>query len=153
MKIKEKDLIITDPCYIALDKDWGESFNYDDYVIDSPEFSQYMWESTGYGDGSPKVLNVPSQTTPEEYINDLVELDEDDKDIIGKCAVDSGTFGVFILEEVLKYNPDFLDELSKSCYHIVRNFSGIVYTGYDEEEYIHFILKPEDSQKYSIITD
>ena len=42
MKVKGKDLIITDPCYIAKDADWGESFNWEDYCIEP--FSEYEWE-------------------------------------------------------------------------------------------------------------
>lgn len=34
MKVIGKDLIITDPCYIAKDADWGESFNWEDYCIE-----------------------------------------------------------------------------------------------------------------------
>ena len=34
MKVIGKDLIITDPCYIAKDEDWGESFNWEDYCIE-----------------------------------------------------------------------------------------------------------------------
>jgi hypothetical protein len=34
MNVIGKDLIITDPCYFAMDADWGETFNYDDYNIE-----------------------------------------------------------------------------------------------------------------------
>lgn len=152
MEVENKDLIITDPCYIALDKDWGEVFDYDDYYVEDPHFSQYEWEETGYGDGSPRVLQVPQHMTPKEFLEELIDSDEE-REEIGECGVDSGTFGVFILEEALKYNPEFLDKLPKTCYCIIKNFTGIVYKEFDSNEYVHFILKPDNLQEYSLITD
>jgi hypothetical protein len=84
------------------------------------------------------------------------EDDEETLDLreeIGQCGVDSGTFGVFLLDEALEYNPDFLTKLPQHCYCIIRNFTGEVYPAYDKNEYTHFILKPEDQKERPIITD
>jgi hypothetical protein len=60
---------------------------------------------------------------------------------------------VLLLDEVLKYNPKFLDSLPKNCYCIIRNFTGTVYSAYDDEGYTHFILKPTNPITRPIITD
>ena len=157
MKVIGKDLIITDPCYIAKDADWGESFNWEDYCIEP--FSEYEWEDTGYGDGSPKVFSIPTYYNPDDFLEKMGEADdeeleelEDQKEYIGECGVDSGSFGVFLLDEALSY-PKFLDSLPKNCYCIIRNFTGTVYSAYDDEGYTHFILKPTNPITRPIITD
>ena len=158
MKVIGKDLIITDPCYIAKDADWGESFNWEDYCIEP--FSEYEWEDTGYGDGSPKVFSIPTYYNPDDFLEKMGEADdeeleelEDQKEYIGECGVDSGSFGVFLLDEALSYNPKFLDSLPKNCYCIIRNFTGTVYPAYDDEGYTHFIFKPSNPITRPIITD
>ena len=156
MKVEGKDVIITDPCYIAKDEDWGDSFNWEDHYIEP--FSEYEWEDTGYGDGSPKVFSIPSYYDPSEFLKKMSEEGEREelenlKEYIGQCGVDSGSFGVFLLDEALEYNPNFLDSLPNTCYHIVRDFSGIIYSAYDEEENTHFILKPFNPIIRPIITD
>jgi hypothetical protein len=158
MKVIGKDLIITDPCYIAKDADWGESFNWEDYCIEP--FSEYEWEKTGYGDGSPKVFSIPTYYNPDDFLEKMGKADEeelgeleDQKEYIGECGVDSGSFGVFLLDEALKYNSKFLDSLPKSCYCIVRNFTGTIYSAYDEDGYTHFIFKPSNPITRPIITD
>ncbi len=160
MKVIGKDLIITDPCYIAKDADWGESFNWEDYCIEP--FSEYEWEDTGYGDGSPKVFSIPHFYNPDDYIDEIGEAYEDEAQMddllsvrinIGECGVDSGSFGVFLLDEVKKYNPDFPGDIPKSCYCIIPNFTGIIYSTRDSEGYTHFIMKPEDKTKPFILTD
>ena len=158
MKVIGKDLIITDPCYIAKDADWGESFNWEDYCIEP--FSEYEWEDTGYGDGSPKVFSIPTYYNPDDFLEKMGEADdeeleelEDQKEYIGECGVDSGSFGVFLLDETLSYNPKFLDSLPKNCYCIIRNFTGTVYSAYDEDGYTHFIFKPSNPITRPIITD
>lgn len=150
MKIEGKDLIITDPCYFSSDSDWGDSFDYDERIIKDPHFSVYEWEETGYGDGSPIVFSIPSNKNLEKYVKNLGDCD---REYLGECGVDSGSFGVFILEEVLSYNPSFLESIPKNCYYIVKNFTGTVYSVYDSEEYTHFIFQPEDKTERIIITD
>jgi hypothetical protein len=160
MKVIGKDLIFTDPCYIAKDGDWGDSFDYEVEGIGYPGFTEYEWEDTGYGDGSPKVYSIPTYYNPNDFLTKVINADdeeleelEDQKEYIGECGVDSGSFGVFLLDEVLKYNPKFLDSLPKNCYCIIRNFTGTVYPAYDDEGYTHFIFKPSNPITRPIITD
>ena len=153
MKVEEKDLIITDPCYISDSLDWGNSFDYDDLIIKDPHFSVYEWEETGYGDGSPIVFSIPSNKNPEKYVENIGVDDDYDREDLGECGVDSGSFGVFILEEALSYDPNFLESLPENCYRIIKNFTGTVYSGRDSKGYTHFILQPEDKTERIIITD
>ena len=163
MIVKDKTLIITDPCYISLDEDWGTVFNYDDNVIESEIFSDYIWESTGCGDISPDVYKVNWTTDYSQYLEDFVyaALEEDSIIIeellgeakkIGKFGVDSGCMGVFDYDEVMKYNPDFTSDIPNTCYCIIENFTGTIKVYVDKFRGRHFVLVPNDSNKSLIIT-
>ena len=159
MKVKGKDLIVTDPCYFAKDNEWCNEIDPFEYKL-GEGFTEYEWEDTGYGDGSPKVFSIPTYYNPDDFLEKMGEADdeeleelEDQKEYIGECGVDSGSFGVFLLDEALSYNPKFLDSLPKNCYCIIRNFTGTVYSAYDDEGYTHFILKPTNPITRPIITD
>ena len=147
MKVIGKDLIFTDPCYIAKDADWGDSFDYEVEGIGYPGFTEYEWEDTGYGDGSPKVYSIPTYYNPDEFLikvinadeNELEEL-EDLKEYIGECGVDSGTFGVFLLDEVLKYNPSFDYHLNKPwTTTLIKDFEGDIKYYIDLEGQAHIL--------------
>lgn len=153
-------IIITDPCYFAKDEDWGEVFDYDDLIIESPEFSSYIWNSTGYGDGSWGIYGldkVMSSLELEEHIKKVHESLEENRRVssdvisietqkllkpetpLGTFGVDSGTFGVFLLDEVLKYNPSFLADVGEWCYTIIPDFIGSV-------EVIETVFGDEDTE-------
>ena len=161
MKVKGKDLIVTDPCYFAKDDEWCNEIDPFEYKL-GEGFTEYEWEDTGYGDGSPKVFSIPIYYNPDDYIDEMGEAYEDEAQMddllsvrtnIGECGVDSGSFGVFLLDEVKKYNPDFSGDIPKSCYCIIPNFTGIIYSTRDSEGYTHFVMKPEDKTKPFILTD
>lgn len=142
----KKDIIITDPCYIANRKDWGTSFNWDSYKITDPIFSTYLWDYTGCGDGSweivrlKEILNrVELEKFIEKYetsltnfvVNDIksrVELRNciEKSEHLGRFSVDSGSYGIFCLDEVLKYNPAFLRDHGIWLYTIIPDFTGTV---------------------------
>lgn len=146
IEVKEKDIIITDPCYIAKRGDWGTVFNWEFYKVESPEFTDYIWTYTGQGDGSwmviemDKILNRgDTEKFIEGYekslkdfkygdINSVVNLSKYIKkqSYLGRFGVDSGTFGIFYLSEVLKYNPNFLRDHGAWLYTIVPNFTGSI---------------------------
>jgi len=157
MKITNKTIVITDPCYIALDKDWDENgaFNYGEYKITDNHFTDYIWQSTGFGDGSFAVNQtnkILSQGELEKHIDDLLKTTRAfiesptsvDRQIsyenlvrqsknVGRFCVDSGTFGVFILDEVLSYNPNFLSDYGDWCFAIIEDFTGNIETYFTEE--------------------
>ena len=142
-------IIITDPCYFAKDEDWGEDSNFD-YVtseISSPEFTKYVWVNTGIGDGTWKVIQMKDILCQRDLEDHILKVQECfDSDIskvtnqlkleklfglrtpIGTVGVDSGSFGVFYLNEVLKYNPNFLADIDSSCYTIIKDFTGLIDT-------------------------
>lgn len=102
------DIVITDPCYFIQDSnDWyrygyGENLN-------ELGFTNYMTRSTLYGDWSCTVLD---RKTREE---------------LGTFCADAGLVGVYLLDEIMKYNPGYKDvkenHWSATC---IRNFKGIV---------------------------
>lgn len=150
-------IIITDPCYIAENKDWGNGFNYNNMIGFS---DNYIWEDTGVGDGRWKVSklkNTLGLLELEKFIDDIEEayynlydnpsienqinLEKlvNQRETIGRYCVDSGTFGVFYLDEVLKYKPDFLVEHGDWCYTIIKDFIGDVNVYTDSREQKHFL--------------
>lgn len=140
-------IIITDPCYISTGNTWGREFDWKTYTISLPEFTNYLWSSTNVGDGSWKVSEmnrITSELTLEDFIEKLEDayynffehasLENESKlenliqsrKTIGKFCVDSGSYGVFYLDEVLKHNPRFLTDYGDLCYTIISDFIGSV---------------------------
>ncbi len=160
--VNPRDIIITDPCYIAKDEDWvdGGIFDFETSTINSPIFTDYIWDDTGVGDGRWEVLEVEkrfNEASLMNFIDDyemaLLNADEfpEDEKIqktlnelesqikeIGTFTADSGCTGVFLLDEVLTYNPDFLTGLSNHCFTIIKEFSGRI-TLRKTIEYFHIL--------------
>lgn len=88
MKFKG-DIIITDPCYIIKNNtdDWMKCC-YGDYM-EKLGIKNYMCRDTIYGDWSCTTFN------------------SDTKEELGRFCADTGLVAVFLLDEVLKYKPDF----------------------------------------------
>lgn len=148
MKFKG-DIIITDPCYIdkklppVPPKTWGERVLWDSDRVDiftgfglrAFGFSNYIWDNTIYGDWSCSTLLLK----PESVNKPLDELTNDDTDgMIGKFCADAGLVGVFLLEEVLKFNPDFDYHLTKDWTTTwIKDFDGDVEYLIGAEEDVH----------------
>lgn len=75
------------------------------------------------------------------------------KEKMGEFCADSGQVGIFLMDEVLKYNPDL--NLPNHCATIIKNFDGHVrvnkksngkYT-YDGEEYDDIVAEVEGVSK------
>lgn len=86
MKFKG-DIIITDPCYVMKDGDW-EKCEYGKYMKNLG-IKNYISRDTIYGDWSCTTYN------------------SDTGEKIGNFCADAGLVGVFLLDEILKYNQDF----------------------------------------------
>ena len=133
----------------ALDKYYKESRKYNDW--DKCDYGEnmevlgiynYISESTIYGDWScttyqtekePKellesILRVLNDNLEDgEYEDDESSVFCESKDIGGFCA-DAGLVGVFLLDEILAYNPDWkswIEEYSW-CATIIEDFEGEV---------------------------
>ena len=108
------DIIITDPCYIVKrgDKDADEDdWDRCDYGYSMEELgiSHYMARNTMYGDWSCTTFN------------------SDTKEPIGEFCADVGMVAVFLLDEVLEYNPEFDYHINRPwTTTLVKNFKGSV---------------------------
>ena len=118
------DIIITDPCYLGhgmtrgrhgmTRKGFWEHPEFDIYegsnLSELFGFTNYIWELTIYGDWSCTTYNE-------------IGLE------IGQFCADAGLVGVFLLDEVLKFNPKYDDHLMGShsfCVTLIKDFDGNV---------------------------
>lgn len=108
MKFKG-DIIITDPCYI-LKRDCDDRKKCDYYNnMGNLGIRNYICRDTIYGDWSCTTFN------------------SDTKETIGKFCADSGMVAVFLLDEILKYNPDYDDHITKPWAATwIKDFDGEV---------------------------
>ena len=106
------DILITDPCYITKCTEEQNDWDVCDYGENMSilGINQSMSRDTLYGDWECTTFNTDTQ---EE---------------IGDFCADSGMVGVFLLDEVLKYNPDFTELLKEhpGLSTVIRNFKGTV---------------------------
>ena len=127
------DIIITDPCYIMraehhgtqplTDNDW-DACNYGSNM-ECLGIYHYMTSDTLYGDWGCTVYNT------------------DTKEDIGNFCADAGLVSVFLLDEVLKYNPDFdYHKERKWTTTLIPDFKGVVQFVVDHEEGVY----AEDSE-------
>lgn len=131
MKVENKTIIITDPCYLIpynKDDDWGLcDYGESMYVLG---FKNYESRNTIYGDWSCTVYEGEYTTVPDEK-----------NTVLGGFTADAGMVGVFELDEVLKYNPDFnLYKESPWCVTIIPDFTGEVNIEVIDEQ-VHVIGK------------
>lgn len=105
MKFKG-DIIITDPCYVCKDGDWVKC-RYGNRM-DILGIENYMCRNTIYGDWSCTTYNTKTNEK------------------IGEFCADAGMVAVFLLDEVLKYNPDF-------DYHTERPWTTTLIKDFDGE--------------------
>ena len=133
-------LYITDPCYFT------RMYDFDDEVIDAPEFTDYLMNFTGIGDGSWRVFKLP-EDFPADYemisdiIEDIVAGKKVPYKIIGRYSVDSATACVVYKDEVDAHNPRFKEEYADKtdCWTQIENFEGEVRPYTDTDMTLHFI--------------
>lgn len=159
LDVREKsDIIITDPCYIAKNKDWGKVFDWEHYTIEAPEFSDYVWSRTGQGDGSWMISGlheVLNRVETEKFIegfedsiqnfnpqtDSILKISEYIKkqDYLGRFSVDSGSFGIFYLTDVLSYNPNFLRDHGIWLYTIIPDFVGSIQVKFSNNNHFNIL--------------
>lgn len=137
------DIIITDPCYIIKSpedyaKELGIPFPaYPKYTEDIKAYDKAMseyrsftnkyddWGKCDYGDNM-EVLGFSNYISESTIYDDkMFSATVDLKNIGGFCA-DAGMVAVFLLDEVLKYNPNF-------DYHINRLWTTTLIKDFDGE--------------------
>lgn len=114
------DIIITDPAYVAKDAE--------------------DWRACAYGDNM-EALGIQTYLIAEviEGEEDLAAYDSQNGASLGTFVTDSGVVGVFLLKEILEYDPDF-DEHTVCPENAlwIPNFDGeIKVTGDDGDQ--HFV--------------
>lgn len=108
MEVKNKTIIITDPCYII---------NHDNY---------HDWPKCKCG-RDMEALGITNYIVSDNGVGDLsFEIVDSDGNRLGKYCADSGQFGVFELDEVRKYNPNIDAWIEKHdwCVTVIPNFIG-----------------------------
>lgn len=109
----EGDIIITDPCYVLVH---DEKHHRDDWErceygkeMENLGFKNYMTRDTIYGDWS------------------CTTFDSVSGEPIGHFCADAGLVSVFLLEDILRYNPEYNDYLEKKWTATwIPNFKGAV---------------------------
>lgn len=131
MKFKG-DIIITDPCYIIRDKAKGLTDN--------------DWEACDYGQNM-EALGIKNYLTADTIYGDWSCTTRDAKTDreIGHFCADAGLVSVFLLDEVLKYNPDF-------DYHTERDWTTTLIKDFDGEVSIE-VVEVEDAETGNIFEE
>ncbi len=102
------DIIITDPCYIMGDDDGWEKSNHGDNM-EAIGIHNHITHDTLYGDWSCTTFN------------------SDTKEKIGEFCADAGRVSVLLLDEVMKYNPEFDYHINKPwTTTLIKDFRGVV---------------------------
>lgn len=127
----------------ALDKYYEESRKYDDWSkcnygenMEVLGIHNYISESTIYGDWS--CTTYQTEEEPKELLESILRVLKDDKreeldtfdedNYIGGFCADAGLVGVFLLDEILAYNPDWESWIEEHswCATIIEDFEGEV---------------------------
>ena len=154
MKVENKTIIITDPCYIINEhedkkpkwKDYPElakisprtkfsdytpeqTIAYKEYSKAYDEFKAKYddWSKCSYGENM-EALGITNYICRDTIYGDwsCTTYNTDTKEKLGKFCADAGLVAVFELDEVLKYNPDFSQWIKTHnwCVTVIENFTG-----------------------------
>jgi hypothetical protein len=103
------DIIITDPCYII--KNYNPEWSFCEYgdKMEVLGINTYLTSATLYGDWS------------------CTTYKKENSEVLGHFCADAGLVSVFLLEEVLKYNPFFNYHITKPhTTTLIKDFDGEV---------------------------
>lgn len=154
MKVENKTIIITDPCYIINEhedkkpkwKDYPElaeisprtkfsdytpeqTIAYKEYSKAYDEFNAKYddWSKCSYGENM-EALGITNYICKDTIYGDwsCTTYNTDTEEKLGKFCSDAGLVAVFELDEVLKYNPDFSQWIKTHnwCVTVIENFTG-----------------------------
>lgn len=122
------DIIITDPCYITRAKHHGTEPLYED-----------DWGYCNYGKNM-ETLGIKNYITRDTIYGDwsCTTYNTDTKEVIGRFCADAGLVSVFLLDEVLAYNPGFDYHLNQTWTTTwIKNFKGTVQCIVEEIRGVH----------------
>ena len=162
------DIIITDPCYIIKHIDRSTEPKWEDYMrlSDYSGMTKKQMEEVGYFEDYAKLQEAQrkwDEENPDDwdvcecgynmgalglkhYISrstiygdwSCTTFNSDTKEPIGKFCADAGQVGVFDLNEVLTYNPEYDDYIEKPwCVTLIKDFNGTVQFVVEEEDAAH----------------
>lgn len=95
-----------------------------DQTVDDYLCKRHEIYSKGLNDrNQPNITQDDITSIYDQYKKDLSELDRNNV-VLGEFCADSGMVGVFLLDEVLKYNPEF-------DYHINKVFTTTLISGFE----------------------
>jgi len=141
MKFKG-DIIITDPCYIMRAKHHGTT-----------PITEDDWNACNYGENM-EVLGIKTYLTSDTIYGDwsCTTVNKDTDEPIGGFCADAGLVSVFLLDEVLAYNPDFDYHIKKPfTTTLIKDFDGdieieVVDVKYEDEDYEGVIVEDQEVQ-------
>ena len=114
----EGTVIITDPCYIMRAKHHGTT-----------PITEDDWSACEWGENMEK-LGIHTYMTRNTIYGDwsCTVYDSDTHKKLGDFCADAGLVSVFLLDEVLEYNPDFTKWMDEHpwCVTKIENFIGEV---------------------------
>ena len=130
------DIIITDPCYIIRAEHHG-----------TKPLTDNDWSACRYGENM-EALGIRNYMTRDTIYGDwsCTVYDMDSEEEIGKFCADAGLVSVFLLDEVLKYNPDFDYHIERPwTTSLISDFKGTVEFVVEHEEGVY----EEDSEYWN----
>lgn len=128
------DIIITDPCYIMRAEHHGTA-----------PLTDNDWDACECGD-KMEVLGIHHYMTRDTLYGDwgCTVFNTDTEKAIGEFCADAGLVSVFLLDEVLKYNPDFDYHKERDwTTTLISDFMGTVRFVVEHEEGVY-----EDTTEY-----
>lgn len=139
----EGDILITDPCYIEKETDDFSTNSF--YNRNFPD--RCIAKRTIYGDWLCTLFECEADDVElvRTYITELIESNQNlyPGKVIGNFCADAGAVGVFYLDDVLKYNPDFNYHIEKPwTATVIKNFKGTVHyikTNINGHVYAHIV--------------
>jgi len=118
MKVNNRSIIITDPCYLDGKDKWYDGYEDD---LSNHGFTDNIKEGTLYGDWSCTTFqtrnpNIKNITELGWYARDVANenINNANDEVIGQFCADGGEVCVVYRDEVLKINPNF--EINE-CYY------------------------------------
>lgn len=130
IKYFEGDIVITDPGYIipAGSDDWEVSNDCDN--MENLGLKTNLVSYTGIGDWSNSITDSKGN-------------------VLGEFCADCGLVGVFLLDEVLSYNPDFKNDMEKNPHiaTVIKGFKGNVIVDDSIEDWT--VVRSDGNIKFS----
>lgn len=155
------DIIIIDPFYLSEDIKCGIDSDLSNLQLnkDTVFSNNYIWKNTETVYCRWKVSEILDSTKSIENFIDDIELayskffdspskknQEDLEELISKrntigrfLTDNSDTYGVFYLDEVLKYSPNLFKKYGDWCYTIIKDFQGDIEVYIDKNKLFHII--------------